>query len=85
MCPSWRYSFMVKCVTPGPVATGLARAVLHRWGLGAPQEHNEEMRESVYFMFQMELNIPQNGNTLSLSRCSLEEEAFEEMDQTGGA
>lgn len=34
---------------------------------------------NMHFIFQLEFNILQNGNSLSLSSCSLEEGSFEEM------
>lgn len=40
---------------------------------------------NVHFIFQLELNVLQNGNSLFLSSCSLEEGAFEEMHKRGVA
>lgn len=37
----------------------------------------------MHFVFQLELNILQNGNSLSLPSCSLEEESFEVMHKRG--
>lgn len=47
----------------------------------------EKMLEipNVHFIFQLELDVPQKGNSLSLPGCSLEEGAFEEMHKRGVA
>lgn len=37
----------------------------------------------MHFIFQLELNSLQNGNSLSLSSCSQEEESFEVMHKRG--
>lgn len=87
--PAWPWSRDVPRLRDSSDGPGLAQsaALFHfRWKC-FDFSLAEKMLEipNVHFIFQLELNVPQNGNSLSLSSCSLEEGTFEEMHRRGVA